>query len=59
MASGEVPESLKGKRLISIDLSSLMSGVRTFSSCSPDLCRVLTFLLHGSRPESVVPLKKR
>lgn len=28
MASGEVPESLKGKRLISIDLSSLMAGVR-------------------------------
>ncbi|GAA5977592.1 hypothetical protein JCM10908_005033 [Rhodotorula pacifica] len=26
MASGEVPESLKGKRLISIDLSSLMAG---------------------------------
>lgn len=27
MASGDVPESLKGKRLVSIDLSSLMAGV--------------------------------
>lgn len=32
MASGEVPESLKGKRLISIDLSSIMAGVSPLSA---------------------------
>lgn len=29
IVAGEVPESLKNKRLISIDLSTLMSGVRS------------------------------
>ena len=62
MASGDVPESLKGKRLVSIDLSSLMAGVS-----SPPL-RPCTFVRNseadgriagGNRPACEARSKRR